>query len=308
MNLNFLNKKENFIYILKKDFKNFYLLENLLEIPDCPKELWLSREILENDIFNNEEIKYISIVGSRSHSSYSKEVLENFIKELKNQPIVIISGLALGIDAYAHKFALENNIPTIAIPGSGISEKALYPKTNLNLAKEIKNQNGLLLSELSPEEKAAPWTFPKRNRIMAALSDLVFVVEAKEKSGTLITAKLALEYNKILVTVPNSIFSDFSKGSNKLIKQGAFPILESNDILEILDLKKLQKSLDFEENKKNFNLSEEEIHILRILTEPQDKIFLLKKSGFDISKLNTILSILEIKGVIKETLGKYRKI
>jgi DNA processing protein len=142
---------------------------------------------------------------------------------------------------------------------------------------------------------------------MAAMSDLVFVVEAREKSGTLITAKLALEYNKLLATVPNSIFSDYSKGSNKLIKQRAYPIIDTNDILELLDLSTDEQMLGFEKTKNN-NLSEEEVYILRMLSEPQDKNFLIKNSSFNISKLNTLLSILEIKGEIKETLGKYRKI
>jgi len=306
MNLFSSKNKETFFYIKKENFKKYNLLKKLLEISDCPDELWLSRDFKENEIINNPNTKFISIVGSRQHSVYAKEVLKKIISEIKNQPIVIISGLALGIDALAHKFALENNIPTIAIPGSGLSKEVLYPKTNFKLAEEITNQNGLLISELSPDTKAAPWSFPKRNRIMAALSDLVFVVEAKEKSGTLITAKLALEYNKNLATVPNSIFSDYSKGSNNLIKQGAYTILNGSDILEILNLNNIQESLFSQENKNN-NLSEEEVHILRLLSEPQSKDFLVKNSGFNISKLNTLLSILEIKGVIKESLGKYHK-
>ena len=306
MNLFSSQNKETFFYIKKENFKKYNLLKKLLEISDCPDELWLSRDFKENEIINNPNTKFISIVGSRQHSVYAKEVLKKIISEIKNQPIVIISGLALGIDALAHKFALENNIPTIAIPGSGLSKEVLYPKTNFKLAEEITNQNGLLISELSPDTKAAPWSFPKRNRIMAALSDLVFVVEAKEKSGTLITAKLALEYNKNLATVPNSIFSDYSKGSNNLIKQGAYTILNGSDILEILNLNNIQECLFPQENKNN-NLSEEEVHILRLLSEPQSKDFLVKNSGFNISKLNTLLSILEIKGVIKESLGKYHK-
>jgi len=306
MNLFSSQNKETFFYIKKENFKKYNLLKKLLEISDCPDELWLSRDFEENEIINNPNTKFISIVGSRQHSVYAKEVLKKIISEIKNQPIVIISGLALGIDALAHKFALENNIPTIAIPGSGLSKEVLYPKTNFKLAEEITNQNGLLISELSPDTKAAPWSFPKRNRIMAALSDLVFVVEAKEKSGTLITAKLALEYNKNLATVPNSIFSDYSKGSNNLIKQGAYTILNGSDILEILNLNNIQEGLFPQENKNN-NLSEEEVHILRLLSEPQSKDFLVKNSGFNISKLNTLLSILEIKGVIKESLGKYHK-
>jgi len=306
MNLFSSQNKETFFYIKKENFKKYNLLKKLLEISDCPDELWLSRDFKENEIINNPNTKFISIVGSRQHSVYAKEVLKKIISEIKNQPIVIISGLALGIDALAHKFALENNIPTIAIPGSGLSKEVLYPKTNFKLAEEITNQNGLLISELSPDTKAAPWSFPKRNRIMAALSDLVFVIEAKEKSGTLITAKLALEYNKNLATVPNSIFSDYSKGSNNLIKQGAYTILNGSDILEILNLNNIQESLFSQENKNN-NLSEEEVHILRLLSEPQSKDFLVKNSGFNISKLNTLLSILEIKGVIKESLGKYHK-
>ena len=286
---------------IKKEEFNETFLEKLLEIPDCPKSLFYSGNFPDN----NKKIKYIAIVGSRQHSNYAKESLEKIMSELKGQNIVIISGLALGIDTLAHKYAIKNNLKTITVPGSGLGEKNLYPRSNLELTKEILDNNGLLLSEFEENFKATPWSFPQRNRIMAGISDMVLIVEAKEKSGTLITARLALDYNKDLVVIPNSIFSEYSKGSNRLMKQGAPPIFCGNDILEILGLtenKPKQKTLNLDD------FSENEQKILKILEEPMNKQELQEKLNLNITQLNTELSILELKDVIKESLGKYRKI
>ncbi len=285
-------------HIKKNEFQE-YFLKNLLAIPDCPKELYFIGN-LEN--FKNSKI--IAIVGSRRHSQYAKEALEKIISELSGFDIIILSGLALGIDTLAHQFALKYNLKTIAIPGSGLSDKVLYPKSNLQLAKQILDNNGLLLSEYSDDFQATNWSFPKRNRIMAGLADIVLVVEAKEKSGTLITARMALEYNKELTVIPNSIFSEYSKGSNTLLKQGAYPIFSGDDILELFgfnDKIVKQKKLILDD------FSEIEQKILNSLDEPKTKEELQKETGLNITELNTNLSILELKDVIKESLGKFRK-
>ncbi len=285
--------------ILKKEFSNSFL-KKLLEIEDCPKSLFM----IGNNNFN-EKIKFIAIVGSRRHSNYAKEALEKIISELQGYNIVIISGLALGIDSWAHIFAMKYGLKTISVPGSGLNEKVIYPRSNLNLAKKILESNGLLLSEFEENFKATPWAFPQRNRIMAGLSDLVLVVEAKEKSGTLITARLTLDYNRDLAVIPNSIFSEYSKGSNKLLKQGAHPIFSGDDILELLNIKTGEKKL---KQLKLEDFSEIEQKILLVLSEPKNKNELQIELNINITKLQTELSILELKGVIKESLGKFRKI
>ncbi|HIP21949.1 MAG TPA: DNA-protecting protein DprA, partial [Candidatus Pacebacteria bacterium] len=233
--------------IKKEEFQNT-IFESLLEIPDCPKKL-----NFQGNLFPKDDYKFIAVVGSRGHSSYAKNVLEKLFKEISGQPIVIISGLALGIDALAHSEAIKNNLKTIAIPGSGLNEEVLYPKSNLGLARNILDNNGILISEFENSAKTMPYFFPQRNRIMAGMADLILVIEAQEKSGTLITARLALNYNKELATIPNSIFSDYSIGSNNLLKQGAFPVFSGQDILELLNLtgKVKQTQLNFDDLNEN---------------------------------------------------------
>ena len=132
---------------------------------------------------------------------------KHLIEGLRGYPIVIVSGLAYGADAAAHRAALEVGLPTVAVPGSGLDWDILYPRANVGLAREILKAGGALLSEEEPETKAADWTFPKRNRVMAGLSRATLIIEAKELSGSLITARLTVEYNRELLVVPGSIFS-----------------------------------------------------------------------------------------------------
>jgi len=280
--------------IKKEEFQNT-IFEPLLEIPDSPKKLnYLGK------LFEKKDFKFIAVVGSRRHSSYAKNALEKIFKEIAGQPIVIISGLALGIDTLAHEKAIENNLKTIAFPGSGLNPEVLYPKSNFNLAKKILENDGLLVSEFENSAKTMPYFFPQRNRLMAGMADLVLVVEAQEKSGTLITARLALDYNKDLAVIPNSIFSEYSAGSNRLLKEGAIPIFSGEDILEILNLKG-----EVKQEKLNFDdLSENQKIILKKLTEPKTKDELLKESGLDAGTFGIEISILEIKALIKESLGK----
>ena len=285
--------------INKKDFKGS-VFELLLEINDCPKSLnYLGK------IFKKEDYKFLTIVGSRVHSRYAKEALEKIFESLREQKIVIVSGLALGIDALAHKLALENGLKTIAVIGSGLGENILYPRSNFGLAQDIISRGGLIVSEYEEDFKATSWSFPQRNRIMVGMSDMVLVVEAKEKSGTAITARLALDYNRELTVIPNSIFSEFSIGSNKLLRTGANPILSGQDILDILGIgekeKMTQQKFEVE------NLSDLEKKIMKKLGEPKSREELLEELDLSLIELNTTLSMLEIKEYIIETLGKYRK-
>ena len=263
--------------------------------PNSPKILYVSGKI---DFPNTH---YITIVGARKCTPYGISVCKKIISDLRGYPIVIVSGLALGIDAVAHKAALENDIPTIAIIGSGLDESVLYPRTNLILANNIVKKGGGLLSEFEPLTKAAPYTFPMRNRIMAAISDICLIVECEKLSGTLITAKIALEYNKEVCAVPGSIYSPLSVGSHMLIKEGANPITSGGDILEILDI---------DENDKQTvilsNVTENEKIVLGALIEPKSKEDLIDTLPMDIDKIQATISLLEIKGLIKEEYGLLR--
>ena len=272
--------------------------KSLLEIPQPPENLYIAGSLPEEDYI------YLCIVGSRKFTSYGKEACEKIIEGLKGYPIVIVSGLALGIDSIAHKKALSVGLKTLVFPGSGLSLRAMYPKTNALLAEEIVRDGGCLISEFEPDFKATLWSFAKRNRLMAGISKAVLIIEAEEKSGTMITARLATEYNRDVLAVPGSIFSPNSKGTNKLIRLGATPVTSSIDVLDALGFN-IEK--DTVHQAKLFeDLSEEEQKVIDILREPIPKDELIKKLKLPIHEANTLLSVLEIKGLIKEELGEIR--
>jgi DNA processing protein len=272
--------------------------KRLKEIPDYPKKIFIRGKMPD------ENFKWLSVVGSRKYSPYGKQVVEKLIKSLRGLPIVIVSGLAIGIDSLAHESALEVGLPCVGVPGSGIDDKVLYPALSKNLAQKIIKNGGCLFSEFEPNFKATTWSFPRRNRIMAGLSDAVLVIEAEIKSGTLITSKLATDYNRNVLTVPGSIFSTNSEGPNMLIKLGATPITNEND---------LKEALGFNSEKQNFkkdysNCSEDELKVIKLLKDPLEKDTLIEISEMNIGKINSIISILEIKGIIKEEMGEIRLI
>lgn len=286
----------NQIYQLKDN----QIPQPLKEIPQPPKTLFIRGKLPPLESI------YLAVVGSRKHTSYGKEMCERLIKGLKGYPIVIVSGLAFGIDSIAHKIALENNLKTIAFPGSGLDDSVIYPRTNVNLAKEIIHSEGCLISEMKPTEKATLYSFPQRNRLMAGISKAVLIIEAEEKSGTLITARMALDYNRDVLVVPGSALSSNSKGTNKLIRQGATPITTSEELLESLGFD-IEKEIQTEEEK-YASCGDEEIKIIELLHEPKERDILIRESKMDIAKANALLSIMEIKGLIKEELGELRKI
>jgi len=200
----------------------------LKEIPDPPETVYVRGKLPDADT------TYLSVVGSRNCTPYGMKVVDNLISSLSGHNICIVSGLALGIDACAHRVALEAGLHTIAVPGSGIDDSVLYPKTNQGLAKEILESGGALLSEFEPTFRATKWSFPKRNRIMAGMSHAVLLIEAAEKSGTLITARMAADYNRDVLVVPGDIFSPQSHGTHQFLKLGAIPVTSAEDILDAL--------------------------------------------------------------------------
>ena len=271
----------------------------LLEIPQPPEDLWIIGELPQDDLI------YLCVVGSRKFTSYGKEACEKIIAGLKGYPIAIVSGFAMGIDTIAHKKAMQIGLTTLVFPGSGLSDEAMYPKSNVRLIREVVDHGGCLVSEFEPDFKATQWSFPMRNRLMAGISKAVLVIEAEEKSGTLITARLATEYNRDLLTVPGSIFSPNSKGTNKLIHQGATPVTCAEDVLEALGFEKPKEE---EKQARLFeDSSPEEKNVLKILREPMPRDDLIRLLKMPTSTANSLLSVMEIKGMIKEELGEIRR-
>lgn len=276
--------------------------KTLLEIPEPPAELYAEGALP----WEQDEYKYLTVVGSRKFSTYGRDACEKLIAGLAGYPIAIISGLALGIDTIAHKAALKARLTTIAVPGSGLDRSVLHPHTNKRLADDIVSAGGCLLSEYEPKMPAGVHTFPRRNRIMAGMSDAILVIEAGEKSGTLITARLATEYNRDCLAVPGSIFSPSSIGANWLIKQGATPITLSEDVLSALHIN-IENEQENKQQKLFAELSPQEKIIVDLITnEPITRDEIIMSCGLSASAANTLLMTMEIKGLIKEELGEIR--
>ncbi|MDO8575274.1 MAG: DNA-processing protein DprA [bacterium] len=258
--------------------------------------------------------KFLTIVGTRSPSAYGREVCRYLIEGLKGLPITIVSGLAIGIDSLAHSYALENNLQTFAFPGSGLDDEIIYPRSRFNLANEIISSGGLLFSEYKNHEIATPWMFPQRNRLMAGISHLTVVIEAKEKSGSLITAKLASDYARDVGAVPGPIFSELSKGPNLYLSICANPIRSSEDILKLLDLDNFEINTGIIEQKQNidtselfstqtFNLSTDEEKILNLLEIYSNRSEIVYSSGLPINVVSVSISSLILKRLIEEKNG-----
>ncbi len=270
----------------------------LKEIQDPPKKLHIIGDVPKCQF-------YLSVVGSRRPSPYGAHAVENLISGLSGYSICIVSGLALGIDALAHKSALEAGLKTIAVPGSGLSPNVLYPSRNRELARKIVESGGALISEFENDFKATLWSFPQRNRVMAGLSHAVLLVEAEEKSGTLITAKLASDYNRDVLVVPGSIYSSHSKGTNLFLRLGAEAITKSEDILShfsLIDPSVARDKIDIEKE-----MSDDEKIIWKKLTDPKTRESLVSQSGLPAERASVALSLLEIKNFIKEKMGKVYK-
>jgi DNA processing protein len=270
----------------------------LAEIPQPPESLYLRGEPLPTDGL------YLAVVGSRNHSRYAADACERLISGLAGSPLIIVSGLALGIDSVAHRAALSAGMRTVAFPGSGLDDRALYPARNLHLAQEILEAGGTLVSEYDAMLRAAPWCFPQRNRLMAGISQAVLIIEAGEKSGTLITARMALDYNRDVLAVPGAITSERSRGTNALIRSGAMPITCADDILEVFGLareKTLQPALPID-------LSDNEKILLAVLDDPATRDALLASTNLSSIELFATLSQLEIKGMIREEFGEFRRV
>lgn len=300
-------------------------------IPDPPEKLWIEGELPDPDTY-----RYLCVVGSRRHSAYGRQAVEELVGGLAGHNICIVSGLALGIDSIAHRAALDAGLPTIAFPGSGLDRSVLYPQPHLELAEDILSAGGALVSEFEPLIACQIWTFPQRNRLMAAISHATLIIEAGEASGTLITARLALDYNRDVLALPGQIFSPLAFGPNRLIRDGAIPVTSCDDILEALGLPRSDqdetKIRSEKGNKRPSSNGSDDTENLQSKIEFPRELTSLEKEIVDIiisehisrdeiiRKINTVpvedayspqaiiaaLSLLELDFIIKERGGKYQ--
>ena len=270
-------------------FKDQNYPQQLINLPDYPPVLFYQGNI---NLVNQNEM--LTVVGSRSVHKYSKQVLESILKPATRLGLGVVSGLAIGIDGLAHQTALETGANTIAVIGSGIDDDSFYPVSNINLKNNIVQSGGLVLSEYAPGVKATNYNFPRRNRILAGLTNMTWVVQAGLKSGTLITANLANEYGKTVATTPANIFNYDYNGNLQLIKDGASIITETQDIFSNLNL---YFNTESTKAKQVFEdpIQETIYNQLSMTSQTIDDIAI--KSKMKISELTSILTILELEGM-----------
>ncbi len=286
-------EKENVLAIPLTDPHYPVLLK---QIPDNPYLIYMKGDLSCLDL------PLVAIVGSRKLTEYGKRVARGFARDLANNDICVVSGLAFGIDAEAHLGALSAKGRTIAVLGNSLDEESIAPRSNFQLSQEILNNGGLLISEFPIKTSASTGTFPARNRIMAGMSLGTIVIEAAEKSGSLITANLALDYNREVFAVPGSIFSPQSTGTHLLIKAGAKLTTNIQDILTEL---RLENALENPAKSIILNLTKDEEAVHKILSHESlhiDRIAKLTK--LETSTISSILAMLEIKGAIKNVGGQ----
>lgn len=250
-----------------------------------------------------EDINAIAIVGSRNATAYGLKVAYDLARQLSQIGITVVSGMARGVDTAAHKGAIDGGGRTIAVLGCGLD--VIYPPENKNLMNKI-TENGAVVSEYLLNTPPDAKHFPARNRIISGLCLGVVVIEANIRSGSLITADFALEQNREVFAIPGQIFSKSSQGTNNLIKQGAKIVTKVEDILEELNIEIIESlNINIEETNVHNNLSDEEnIIYSKISNLPIHLESIMKYTGFTIGKINTIITMLELKGLITQLPGK----
>ncbi|MBU1000350.1 DNA-processing protein DprA [Patescibacteria group bacterium] len=264
----------------------------LAQIYDPPTVLYYKGKIDLNE-------KTIGVVGTRKITDYGKVVTEQFTKELVQAGFIIVSGLALGVDTQAHLTTISENGQTIAVLGGGLNN--IFPSENKGLVAKITRGFGAVISEFPPDSPPLPGNFPARNRIISGLSLGVLVIEAAENSGSLITARLALEQGREVFAVPGSIASKLSKGSSRLIKNGATAVFCADEVLEELGVSN-QSNYSGGSNLISQGLSEKEKKILECLGEEEIHIDeISRRLNFDLQKVSALLLKLEISGLVQST-------
>jgi DNA processing protein len=287
------------ISILTSEDKNYpNSLRNITDPPIC---LYVKGNLKQLS-FNNEDNYFFAVVGTRKPTAYGQQITKKLTFELSTAGLIIVSGMALGIDTLAHQAALEAEGKTIAVLGCGVD--VIYPPTNTKLYQQIINQGGLIISEFPPGQFVLPGLFVARNRIISGLSMGILVVEGAKDSGALITARYAANQGKDVFAPPSPLTSPMGAAPNLLLKQGAKLVTDANDILEEFNLKvvsqqtaKIVNGLD----------KDEKIFFDLLLAEPRLVDELKEKTKQPINNILKILSLLEIKSLIeKNSEGKYQ--
>lgn len=267
----------------------------LAEIYDPPEILYYRGNLDHLTNFN------IAVVGSRKYTGYGAQITEAIVKDLVHHGLTIVSGLALGIDAVAHHATIRENGCTIAVLGTGLNNRAIYPAANKNLSDKIIAGGGLIFSEFPLNAPPLKHHFPQRNRIVAGLSLGTLVVEAAEKSGALITSKYALDQNREVFAVPGNIYSLVSIGPNNLIKQGAKAVTSADDIIEALNIENVPAKIASQ--KIIANTPEEQLIITHLNHEPLHINDIIRISNLSTSVASSTLVIMEIKGLVRNIGG-----
>ena len=270
----------------------------LLEIPQQPKRLWVRGQLPP------EGHKLLAVVGSRAMTQYGQAACQKLITGLAGYPISIVSGLALGVDTCAHKAALSAGLDTLALPGSGLDDSILYPRSNRVFAKELLEKGGGMMSEYEPKTPSHVRYFPERNRLMVGIANAVLVIEAGEKSGTLITARLASEYNRDLLCIPHRIGDSHAFGPHLFIRLGAALVSDPLHILEALGIPPRETG---ERGAAPTDLEDAELEIWSMLEEPMTRDEILRESSADSGEALTALVALELRGLVKEEFGAWHK-
>jgi len=282
--------KIRIIYYKEEDYPE--LLKN---IPYKPPFLYVLGELPFNSTF--------AIVGTRKPTPYGKEIVEKFVPELVEAGLTTVSGLARGIDTLVHKTTLKEGGKTVAVLGTGLD--IIYPLENKDLFWKIIDSGSAIVSEFPLGTRPKRENFPRRNRVISGLSQGVLVVEAGKRSGTLITAKWAQDQGRDVFVCPGNIFSEQSQGTHYLLKNGAIPVTSAEDILYHLGIeyKPFEKG---KEERTSIKLSQEERRILECLSQyPTHLENLLAQTGFDLPQLLSLLTELELKGLVKSLPGKF---
>lgn len=272
--------------------------DKLRRIKNPPKQLYLKGniELLSKNI--------ISIIGSRNCTENGKKLSEKFASELSDQGIVVASGMAKGIDTVAHKATLKENGKTIAILGNGLNH--IFPEENQKLYHEILENDGLIISEYSPETKPCSTFFLERNRIISGISIGILVVEATFRSGTSVTARLAREQNRKVFVLPHEIGDSHGIGTNKLIRRGAILVTSAKEIIEEFDFLSYKRIKKKNEKRKKKLENKEYKEIYELIANGTNKVNeIYKSSDKSIKEINNIIIMLEIEGYITRTAGGY---
>ena len=273
--------------------------ERLKEINNPPEELYYKGSF-KKGIFD----RCLAVVGSRRMTKYGEKITEKLVSKVAGRGVTIVSGFMYGIDATAHKSAVRAGGKTIAVMPCGIEK--IHPGYQEDLYKKIIKKEGLILSEMPGEKGPAKWTYPKRNRIVAGLSQATLVVQAAENSGSLITANFAEKFNRKIFAVPGPLTSKVSIGTANLIKKGASIVTCAKDILEFFESK--QMDINFEDSGFNRyeNLSETEKQIVKNLRmEPLEVDIISQRTNLPADKTGTLLSKMQLKGIIEKRGNKY---